>query len=124
MERRIVREEVYIPDIEENRVYDNEKKKGKYNLDGNITVRLKYLTPGEYQSCFKLRDGKVSQDIPMTLRLAVQEINGLTLIDDKTDERYEVTGADDIIDNPGTDDLFYGILKRVNSMNARVGSKN
>ena len=123
MEVRIRRVIDYTPKWE-----DNEGSKDP------VVFHLRYLTSAELDDCIhveadrvtargKVTSGKLTHDNQLLFRFAVVSIDNLSVIDE-ADEKAEIASADDLLNSPGFELLYYKVLKFVTGMNSRIDSKN
>lgn len=99
-----------------------------------VVFHLRYLTSAELDDCIrvepdrvtvkgKITSGKLTHDNQLLFRLAIASIGNLSVIDEE-DEKAEIVSADDLLNSPGFELLYYEVVKFIAGMNSRIDSKN
>ena len=104
--------------------------------DNPIVFLLKYLTSSEYDDCFgispaefddqgkKITGGEVTIDRKKMFLAAVTEILNFNTVDERNEKMAIKTGQD-MLDCPGTEDLFFEIITFIRSTDVEeTDSKN
>lgn len=123
MEVRIRRMIDYIPD------WNNNKKE-----KSSIVFHLRYLSTDEMDECIETKparynpktkefiSGEIIQHNNKMFHYAIMEIDDLEVNDGSNTTK--ITTAEELLQQPGFELLYYEVLAYIKAMNPRVDSKN
>jgi len=95
----------------------------------NVKMKLKNLSMSEYRNSrifHPEKNGKPAQfelDLCLMVNCMVFDIENLSLTDENK-ETVEIKTGQDILDNPGLEDLYLELVPVLIKMEARIDSKN
>ena len=124
MDTKIKRFVDYIPEWDKNK-----------EDDVPIVAELRFLTTSEFDDCYditpqiinekgkKIGGGKITVDRKKMFLAAVKGFKNFT-VTDESNKKVEIKTAQDVLDTPGLEDLFFEIIIFVRKMESRVDLKN
>jgi len=124
MDTKIKRFIDYIPEWNKNK-----------EDDVPIVAELKYMTTSEFDDCYditpqiinekgkKIGGGNITVNKKKMFLFVVKAFKNFTITDEK-DKQVEINTGQDVLDNPGLEDLFLEIVTFIRGMEARVDLKN